>query len=233
MPRHTSLSSLKEKLQLGSLNPLYVIGAGLILCIVLVLTGQALWQTFSGSHITIEQAQNTSSEQQTQDEEKDVGGDGVSASSEQTVTTLFVHVSGAVQNPGLYELESGSRIFDAIQAAGGLSADAAEESVNLAQVVEDGSHITVLAKDQQQNGASASKASDASAASPSHTTALVNINTASVAELTTLKGVGEATAEKIVSDREQKGAFKSKEDIKRVAGIGEKKYESLKDYITV
>lgn len=231
MSHHTSLSSIKEKLQIDSLNPLYVIGAGLVLCIVLVLTGQALWQSFSGSHITFEQTQTTSSEKQGSEGAEE--GDGEFGSSEQVSTTLFVHVSGAVQNPGLYELEMGSRIYDAIQAAGGLNDQAAEESVNLAQVIEDGSHITVLTKEQQQGGGNGAKASSTPGSSPSNTPALVNINTATVEELTTLKGVGEATAEKIVADREQNGSFKSKEDLKRVTGIGDKKYESLKDAITV
>lgn len=115
-----------------------------------------------------------------------------------------------------------------------MTKEAAENSVNLAQIIEDGSHITVLTKEEQQSATSGSKeSSSAASSSKSNTQSLVNINTATVEELTTLKGVGEATAEKIIADREQKGAFKSKEDLKRVSGIGDKKYESLKDYITV
>lgn len=234
MSHHFSISSLKEKLQLDSINPLYVVGVGLILCVVLVLTGQALWQSFSGSHITFEQTETPSPEEQVNNAAGSETADGVSVSEAQTPTMIYVHVSGAVCNPGLYEIESGARIYDAIQAAGGMTKEAAENSVNLAQIIEDGSHITVLTKEEQQSATSGSKeSSGAASSSKSNTQSLVNINTATVEELTTLKGVGEATAEKIIADREQKGAFKSKEDLKRVSGIGDKKYESLKDYITV
>ncbi len=235
MVHYPEFSSLKKKLQFDSINPLYVIGAGLVLCCVLILTGQALWNAFSGSHLTFEQTSSLSSQQ---DQDSDQAQTDSSSSSEElektTTSVIYVHVSGAVITPGLYEISSGSRIFDAIEAAGGLRDDAAEESVNLAQVIEDGSHVVVLTKEESQNTSSIQSNSSSTVQSLSTSTSgLVNINTATLQELTTLKGIGEATAQKIIDDREQNGAFKSKEDLKRVAGIGDKKYEAVKAYITV
>lgn len=143
---------------------------------------------------------------------------------------IYVHVSGCVKNPGVYELAEGRRVADAIEKAGGALEDANLDSVNLARVPQDGEQIHVPSRDAagQVGGAGeASGASSAGSAGP------ININTASVEELTKLDGVGEATAEKIVAERTKNGPFSSVEDIKRVSGIGDKKFEALKDDICV
>ena len=137
--------------------------------------------------------------------------------------TVFVHVGGAVAAPGLYELPEGARVADAVAAAGGLLPDGVQDGVNLARIVTDGEQIVVPSAADAAAGAPAGQA----------TAGKVNINTADAAQLDELPGVGPATAEKIVADREQNGPFATVEDIKRVSGIGDKKYEELADLICV
>lgn len=147
-----------------------------------------------------------------------------------------VHVSGSVVSPGVYYLEEGSRVHDAILAAGGLSAEAHPDYINEARLISDGEHIVVPSKDDiAQAAASAGEgwASLEEQLNSAKDNSVVNINTAGVEELTTLNGIGEATAEKIVADREANGTFKSIEDLKRVSGIGDKKFEALADGICV
>ena len=141
--------------------------------------------------------------------------------------TIFVHVEGAVAAPGLLELSEGSRVYDAIQAAGGFAEDARHDAVNLARVLTDGEQI-VVPSIQTDGGSDA-----ASAASPGTTAGKVNINTADAATLDTLPGIGASTAAKIVADREANGPFKTIEDLKRVSGIGDKKFSQLEGCITV
>lgn len=149
---------------------------------------------------------------------------------------VIVHVDGAVVQPGVYELEGSSpRVNDAVQCAGGLTPEADTTMLNLAMPVTDGQKIHVLSVGEEapdvviaQSDVSQPEASDDSAGS-----SLININTADEAELQALPGVGEATASAIVKDRTQNGTFSSPEDIMRVSGIGEKKYEKMKDQICV
>jgi competence protein ComEA len=152
-------------------------------------------------------------------------------------TPLLVHITGAVRHPGVYELESGSRVADAVDAAGGLLADAVQDAVNLARPVNDGEQIVVPDEDAVESGAApvGSTSGPAGTASVSGGTAAgpVNINTADVAQLDTLPGVGPSTAEKILSDREANGPFQSVDDLGRVSGIGPKRLEQLRDLVTV
>ena len=153
---------------------------------------------------------------------------------------LYVHVIGAVRRPGMYELKSGARVADAVSAAGGLLANAAQAGVNLARVVADGEQISVPTADELARGvvSDAPGSGGGSAASPQDSgagsrQALVNINTADAAALDTLPGVGPSTADKIVADREANGPFSSADDLGRVAGIGPKKLEELKPRVCV
>lgn len=156
------------------------------------------------------------------------------------VTTLepcVVYVTGAVANPGLYTLISGNRIGDAVEAAGGFSSEAAEATVNLAQLIADGMQIHIPCLDDvSQNSpvASAGTIIEATAASTGVTpSALVNINTADSATLQTLTGIGPATAQKIIDYRTAHGPFSTKEELLRVSGIGAKKYAAIEAFITV
>ena len=153
---------------------------------------------------------------------------------EAPATTIFVYVSGAVQQPGVYELPPQTRGIDAIEAAGGLRDSAAHEALNLAAALEDGTQIHVLTKKEaRQQGSSATAASGGSAPPNAGVSAKVNLNTADNATLQTLPGIGPATAEKILADREKNGPYTSLEDLMRVSGIGVKRVEALEGLATV
>ena len=147
----------------------------------------------------------------------------------QVAPTIAVHVSGAVVAPGVYELEEGARVADAVEHAGGFLEGAAENALNLARVLNDGEQVVVPTAEEHAAQQSAAEASGGAAGVGGK----VNINTASAEQLDTLPGVGESTAQKIIADREANGPFSSPEDLKRVSGIGDKKYAELADLITV
>lgn len=154
--------------------------------------------------------------------------------------TIFVDVSGEVINPGLYELNEGARINDAINIAGGITKLADLTTVNLAYILQDAMKITIPKKETkklaQKNTSvkSVVTTSIASTVQENTTSAgLVNINTASIEELKTLDGIGDATAKKIIDYRNKNGNFNKKEDIKNVSGIGTSKYEKIKEKISI
>lgn len=138
---------------------------------------------------------------------------------------IYVYLCGAVTNPGVYQIAEGSRLFEAIDAAGGMLEEAEITSQNLARVLQDGEQIRILTKEE-------AKASVQTGSTPKEK-GLVNINTASVQELTTLTGIGESRAQAIIEYRETNGLFKNIEGIKRVAGIKDGLFDKIKDKITV
>lgn len=141
---------------------------------------------------------------------------------------LVVHVDGAVAAPGVYALPEGSRANDAVAAAGGLVEGADTSGVNLAAPVSDGEKLHVPLE-----GETASAEAPAGSGGGEATAGPVNINVAGVEELDELPGVGEATARAIVEDREKNGPFSAPEDLMRVSGIGEKKFERIAGLICV
>ena len=138
---------------------------------------------------------------------------------------LLVHVCGAVCCPGVYELSDGDRVLDAVKAAGGFSEDAAQDALNLAQEVEDGSRIRIPTESEAESGPQAFW--------PLEDDGTININTAGISELTSLSGIGESRAEDILSYRQEHGPFQSIEEIKNVPGIKDTIFEKIKDDITV
>lgn len=156
------------------------------------------------------------------------------AASTAPAAEVVVHVVGAVIHPGVYSLAAGSRVSDAVAAAGGSTGNAAEEGLNLARVLADGEQVRVLTRDELEAGIQSDGAPVAGAGAGGVTASgKVNINRATAAELDSLPGVGPSTAQKILADREANGPFKTIEDLMRVSGIGEKKFDSLKDLVTV
>ncbi len=134
--------------------------------------------------------------------------------------SIFVFVCGAVRNAGVYELPVGSRVFEAIEMAGGFSEDAAVSQINQAEVLEDETRLyipTISEMTEQQ----------------SEDDGKVNINTAAEEELMTLPGVGEAKAALIIQYREEHGSFQTIEDIMNISGIKEGLFGKIKDYIKV
>jgi len=147
-----------------------------------------------------------------------------------TEKLLVVYVTGAVPRAGVYGLPQGSRVQDAISAAGGFLADANKDGINLARALEDGEQLDI----PYAEGASPVIGTEVPAATEETSSSdLININTASQAELETLPGIGPTTAQKIIAYREQSGPFVNPQDIINVSGIGPGTYERIKDLITV
>jgi len=136
-------------------------------------------------------------------------------------SAILVHVLGAVERPGLYELASGDRAMDAIAAAGGFTQAADRDQLNLAQAVVDGEQIRV-----PEVGEVTSEPVEAS-------DGLINLNSADAAALDTLPRVGPAMAARIIQWREDNGGFTAVEDLLSVSGIGQKTFDSLKDLVRV
>ncbi len=147
-----------------------------------------------------------------------------------TEKPIVVQISGAVPRPGVYALAQGSRVQDAISAAGGFLAEAEKTGINLARALEDGEQVDI----PYMEGASpVILEGPAATEAPLVSTELININFASQAELESLPGIGPTTAKKIIDYREQNGPFLTAEDIINVSGIGPGTYERIKDLITV
>ena len=150
------------------------------------------------------------------------------------IKDIKVYVCGAVQRPDVYEISADSRIVDAVSAAGGFAIDAYPEAMNLAETVSDGSRIYVPTKEEVDALAVVySDTGSGSGGTTSDSTGRVNINTATLEELTTLPGIGDTRARAIIDYREQNGAFGNIEDIMKVTGIKEKSFSKIKDSICV
>lgn len=151
-----------------------------------------------------------------------------------TPAPVVVFVTGAVQHPGLYSLPPGSRRQHAIQAAGGLLAGANEQSLNLAELLKDGERIYIGLKNPSAEApVGLGSEAEFSTAAFSGTSSLVNLNTAGQAELETLPGIGPALASRIIQYRVENGQFSEIEDVMKVSGIAEGKFEQIKYLITV
>lgn len=153
---------------------------------------------------------------------------------------IFVHIAGCVQKEGMLELSSNSRIADAIEKAGGLTQEADLSDINLAYLLEDGMKIYIPNQNERQENNEKTENTAKTENTPSMQIQdtntkqdVININTATQEELDTLPGIGPATATKIIEYRKEKGKFKQKEEIKEVSGIGEAKYEKIKEYISI
>lgn len=169
------------------------------------------------------------------DKEKETQGGG----------KIFIDIAGEVKNPGVYEVTSDSRIFEAIEKAGGLTEKADTTNVNQAETVKDGQKISIPKKGAtaQSSGGSGGEPSQTTSAPASNAQnsagtdpasgAKININSADSSQLQTINGIGPSTAEKIIRYRTSKGAFKSIDDLKKVNGIGDKKLEKLRPYVTI
>jgi competence protein ComEA len=134
--------------------------------------------------------------------------------------TAYVHVVGQVRHPGLYELPAGSRIVDAVAAAGGFTAAADQAQLNLAQVIEDGQQVVV-----QKRGTSPPTSGVAAGG-------MVDINTADATALETLTGIGPALAQRILDYRTAHGGFGTVADLQKVTGIGPKKFDAIKAHVS-
>lgn len=195
------------------------ISAFVIMIIVIIIFGciydKRESEKISIEHQTIgiENLENFTKEGQTEENQSEEGH-------------IIVHVAGEVNSPGVYELKEGARVRDAIDAANGITNNANMTSVNLAYSLDDGQKINIpscLSDELYQD--------DAQIVSGGEEGVRVNINTATQAELESLSGIGPSLASKIINYRIENGKFKNNEDLKNVPGIGDAKYETLKDEI--
>ena len=157
---------------------------------------------------------------------------------EESPGKMAVFICGAVENPGVYELLEGSRVDDAVKAAGGFSEDADRCYVNLAAKLSDGVKLMIPTKEEAEDKTLASSIESFDKApegtdSASEASGLVNINTATAEQLKSLPGIGDAVAGRIIKYREENGAFKEISDIMKISGIKEKLFSKIKDNITV
>ena len=146
---------------------------------------------------------------------------------------VFVHMAGAVSRPGVYELPGGARVIDGIDAAGGARPDAELSSINLARPLTDGERVYIPRRGEAPPATAGADPAASDPSSSAGSSGKVNINTATVAQLEELPGIGEVIAQRIVDYRTQHGPFKNVRDLLKVEGIGEKKFESIQDQVTV
>lgn len=146
---------------------------------------------------------------------------------------LYVDVGGAVARPGVYKMNTGDRVFEAIEKAGGLTKKADTSALNQAEEVKDGQKIQIPEKGETAGAPGTDTAENSLSASVSAPGEKININTADSTALQQISGVGPATAQKIIDYRTQNGPFKRIEDLKNVSGIGEKTFEKMKENITI
>ena len=175
------------------------------------------------------------------------GGDGAPGAAGSGTSTIEVHVVGAVREPGLVTVSAGARVGDVVLAAGGLTRRADQRSVNLARVVADGEQVVVPRRGERTVGTPSSGAGvgtgpsgnggagseDGASAAAGAPEGIVNLNSADVAALDTLPGIGPALAQRIVDWREQNGAFTAVEQLMDVSGIGEATFARLHDQVAL
>lgn len=141
-------------------------------------------------------------------------------------TDIYVHICGAVINPGVYQVPAGTRVYQALELAGGSSDDAYLSGINLADKLADGQKVYIPAEGENAEGILSTDSGDVQSV-------MININTASEAELMTLPGIGQSRAKDIINYRVKNGLFESIDDIMKVSGIKEAAFEKIKDLIKV
>ena len=198
----------------------------LVICAIFIMiigVGMYIYKSNSDP-ITIEDNRESIEMQETEDKNEKTAEN-----------VIIVHVAGAVKKPGIVKLKEGSRVEDAVNEAGGLEDNADISNINLAYILEDGIKIKIPTLDEKElsdNSYIIEDIGDKVENSKSKKDK-ININTASESELETLEGIGASLAEKIVEYREKNGKFKNIEDIKNVTGIGDSKFEVIKNKINV
>ena len=155
---------------------------------------------------------------------------GQAGGEDQLVT---VDVKGAVKKPGVYQLQSNSRVQDALEKAGGMTEEADLKSINQAQKLSDEAVVYVAKVGENAVDVTASTPTSATSGTGQAKSTLVNLNTATEADFQTISGIGQKRAQDIIAYREANGKFKSVDELKNVSGIGAKTLEKLKEYVTV
>lgn len=192
------------------------------ICVFLLLFGGGYVLSHRGAEDTV-MKQKEQKVVITQNGEKDTDKKAESLE----VSSIHVHVCGAVKKPGVYELSVDARICDAISAAGGLKKKAADSDINQAQVLSDGEQVCIPYKTEKKQDTITETSSDTTKQSK------INLNTATSEELQTLPGIGVSKADSILQYRQENGKFSSIEEIKNITGIKDGVYSKIEAYITV
>lgn len=172
------------------------------------------------------QTENVNTEMDAEEKETQETKEEPVAQKETEQAVIYVDICGAVGKPGVYKLPKNSRVFQAVEAAGGFREDAASWLVNQAEVLQDGQQICIYTKEEAET-------KEEQAAKNQQENGKVNLNQADKTALMTLTGIGETRAEAILSYRERVGGFSAPEELMQVEGIKEKTYDKIKDQITV
>ncbi len=190
---------------------------------------------------------NTQGISDTSNDSSDIGdASGIIAGEIVETSIIKVYICGHIKVPGVYDIKNGSRLVDLINLAGGAMEDACLEAINLAQILADSQKFYVPSLDEIKNGSTSffdewdntnsnsgnSSSVDTTGSQPIQNK-VININFADLSELVQLPGIGNVIAQNIIDYRNKYGQFKSKEELKNVKGIGEKKFEKIKNFISV
>lgn len=216
--------SWRAKAHLSGVRLPVLVGVTALAAIVLIAAGTALVKAGTADGFSLSRDEGVLAAD---------GDAGAGEGAPEPAPAIVVHVGGAVVEPGVRELEEGARVQDAVDAAGGFAEGAARDELNLARVLVDGEQIVVPSLEEADAAAGAAPDGGVGATGASSAGGKVNLNRATAAELDALPGVGPSTAEKIVADREANGPFRTVEDLKRVSGIGDKKFADLADLVCV
>ena len=204
---------------MNNINKNYIVIAviAVIICIIILIYIFSLNQTDYNNYEDLE-ITSTEEENIEETEEKE---------------KIKVHIAGSVVSEGIIELEEGARVADAIDKVGGTTPDANMNQVNLAYKLEDGQKIYIPNQNEEEYKITEGMEGIQTNEDINKNNELININTATQTELELLPGIGPSTATKIIDYREENGEFETIDDIKNVPGIGEAKYETIKNSITV
>ncbi len=208
----------------------------LIFISCIILLASTYYYVYSRSNNFLEQEETLEIQETSKEQEKEKN-------------TIKVHISGAVNNEGILELNEKARLADAIEKAGGLKENAYTDEINLAYVLEDGEKINLQTKEQHQKNENEQQATaqnnkeeyilqsseklQSIGQNVNNKSSKININTATQADLVNLPGIGESTAQKIINYRKENGKFKKIEEVKNVKGIGENKFNKIKNLISI
>lgn len=213
------LKSLSRRAGLAHV-PLPVLACIVVACIVLVVLALVRFVPTETSASQDFEAPAQAEEQAASEQDSDVRQVGVD-------------VEGAVASPGLYLVSADARVNDAVAAAGGMTSDADRQRVNLAQKVEDGMQVYVPSREEAPAATGTTTTGAGQASSSGASKGKVNLNTASAEELQTLSGIGPSLSQRIIDYRQANGPFKSVDDLRKVSGIGDTRFKSLKDLVCV
>lgn len=213
------LKSLSRRAGLARV-PLPVLACIVVACIVLVVLALVRFVPAETSASQDFEAPAQAEEQAASEQDSDVRQVGVD-------------VEGAVASPGLYLVSANARVNDAVAAAGGMTSDADRQRVNLAQKVEDGMQVYVPSREEAPAATGTTTTGAGQASSSGASKGKVNLNTASAEELQTLSGIGPSLSQRIIDYRQANGPFKSVDDLRKVSGIGDTRFKSLKDLVCV